>query len=450
MKFYNTLLAFACSIVMLATVACSSDHDGPDTPDEPQTYRRSVLIYMAAQNSLGDKSEGYTSASALDSAEIVSGTAQLASDKDNVFLFLDDAQKPRLYRIYRIGNGSSKRALVSKVYTWATDVNSADPETLREALTYVATNYPSDSYGLVMWSHGDGWILSSNVQNTLSSSASNEFYPSSFGVDVGPGGDMANDTDAHGNIGTQMDIADMAQAIQATGIHLDYIFFDACLMQCIEVAYELRNVADYIIGSSNTTSAYGGYYRNLIPNALFEYPTNDENIQKIADQYYYDAVDNPSLRRYYEDVGEINSVIKTSQLDNLAAVTGLYINNAIQSRLSPDMTGVQRYSTSTYFNSPDFYDMGSALYHLLGEEDYQTWRAEADKCILCHNASSQYILGVVSGYTIPAGLTDPDHVIGVSMYIPQDIFDSAPYDPFNTHFQSTAWYQAANWAATGW
>jgi hypothetical protein len=32
-------------------------------------------------------------------------------------------------------------------------------------------------------------------------------------------------------------------------VHLKYIMFDCCNMMCLENLYELRSVADYIIGS---------------------------------------------------------------------------------------------------------------------------------------------------------------------------------------------------------
>ncbi|MGN1214297.1 MAG: hypothetical protein ACI4TR_05315, partial [Bacteroidaceae bacterium] len=95
------------------------------------TYRRSVIIYMAAQNSLGS-----AGASRLDSAEIVRGASKLTDPHDNVFLFIDDMQKPRLYRICRYKNNT----FFPKVLTWSTDLCSSDPATLCNLLKYVSTN----------------------------------------------------------------------------------------------------------------------------------------------------------------------------------------------------------------------------------------------------------------------------------------------------------------------
>ncbi|MBP5361404.1 MAG: hypothetical protein J6129_08040 [Bacteroidaceae bacterium] len=442
----NILFSLFTILFSLTLVSCSgSDDESTDEPDVPQTYRRSVIIYIAAQNSLGYLESGYTSASRLDSLEIMKGMAQLNSTKDNVFLFIDDSQRPRLSRIYRYGGGGQMRTMVSLEKRWSLDVCSTDPATLHEVLSYVATNYPSESYGLILWSHGSGWQPSTNVQNTLK-------LTKSFGIDVGGGGNMETDTDSRGRMGVQMDISDMATAIARSGVHLDYIFFDACNMQNIEVAYELKDVTSYVIGSATTTSAYGAYYTDLIPQALFAYPMNDANAMRMARQYFFDATQNVSLQDYYEDLGNVNSVIKTSELENFAAVTGQYIGKAITNRQTVDMTDVQRYSDNEHFYSPAHYDMGCVLGRILSAADYQAWRAEADKCIISHNATDKYILYIYRGETYYATLDDPDHIVGVSMFVPDELYDGDKFNkyPFNKDFQSTAWYKAANWKATGW
>lgn len=480
-------------LLITAMMAACSDSDNNskknDSQDTTITYRRSLIVYMAAQNSLGD-----AGAARLDSAEIVAGVTRMTSTRDNVFLFIDDGSKPRVYRYYRAGKTGNVHAYEQKILTWADDVNSGDPATLRDLLRFISISYPSTSYGLVMWSHGNGWIPSTNVQNTMSQNSTSsmaynpsslplsagtaayaspslpisagsaayasaeEKYPSAFGVDVGEGGDMENDTDSLGKMGTQMDITDMADAIEQSGVHLDYILFDACLMQCVEVAYDLRNVTDYIVASASSTSGYGGYYVNLLPQALMVYPANDYNVTLIASQYYYDAVQNPntdaitgqSLRTEYGNCGVAISVIKTSELENLASITGTYIPRYITNRQEANVQEAQAYSTTDLFNMPDYYDMGSAMNLLLSSDDYESWLQQAEKCIIFHHVSNTYTIGAYNGRELYVPLTDSEHVLGVSMFVPRRIFDGYPYSPYNTYFQQTSWYAAASWAQTGW
>lgn len=431
----KTILFLSLLVATLSMTSCSDSSD--DAPKEPDTYRRSVIIYMAAQNSLGS-----AGAARIDSTEIMRGAMNLTNTSDNVFLFMDDARMPRIYRIHRYRN----RTLIDKLWVAATDVYSTDPAVLRDLLGYVKDNYPSLSYGLVMWSHADGWLPSSNVINTMKSNAFDGVLRS-FGIDVGPGGSMSSDRDSNGRTGAQMNIADMKSAIEQSGVHLDYIFFDACLMQNIEVAYELRSVTDYVVASATSTSAYGGYYDNLLPKALMAYPATDANVALIADQYYYDAVENPDLKRYYEQTGNVISVVKTSELESLATATATYLGKVFADRAEPSLGGVTAYSNTNYFTFPDFYDLGGVMHRLLSAEDFAAWKEVADRCIIKHHASSRFIQGYYHGSAIYANLYDADNILGCSMYVPRD---SYRYSAHNEAFRSTAWYGAAGWSTTGW
>ncbi len=425
---------FLILIAAISLCACSSDNsEGGD--DGPTTYRRSVIIYVAAQNSLGA-----AGAARLDSAEVYNGAILNSNSKDNVFLFIDDARLPRLYRIYKYKN----RTICDKIKVWPEDVCSSDPATLCDIIKSVGQQYPSESYGLVLWSHGSGWLASDNVVNTLKS------RPFSFGIDVGPGGDMRNDKDADNLPAPKMDIADMAQAIRQSGVTFDYIFFDACLMQNIEVAYELKDVTRYLVGSPISTSAYGGYYTNLIPRALMAYPANDQNVSLIASQYYYDAVENPDLRKYYGETGCVISVIKTEQLPQLAQATGQLIAKYLAGKKSPSLINVQTYCSSQAYNSPDFCDMGSVMGQMVTSEEYAAWTALAKQVVINYKASNKFILSNTAFSTRYGYITDRDHILGVSMYVPRNMFNSPQYSQFNQQFKKTAWYRDANWAATGW
>lgn len=419
----------------LSLVSCS-DHSDDDAPHGPTSIRRSLIIYMAAQNSLGS-----SGAARLDSAEIARGAMSL-NDNDNIFLFIDDVHRPRLYRLYRYRG----RTITDKVWTSPTDLCSTDPATLRDLLTHIRTTYPSQSYALVLWSHADGWLPSTNVVNTLDSIPSVTALRS-FGIDVGTAGSMTTDRDSTGHTGPQMDIDQLERAIQQSHIHLDYIFFDACLMQNIEVAYQLRHVTDYIIASATSTSAYGGYYDNLLPRALLLYPANDANVSLIADQYYYDAVLNPDLKKYYGQTGNAISVIKTSQLDTLARVTANYLPHIFANRAEPPLPQVTAYANSTYFTTPDYYDLGALMHHLLTPTQYAHWQQVAQQSIIHHRASSRYIQGYYHGSAVTATLYDPDHILATSIFVPRDRYTFYNY---NQAFRYTPWYQDAGWSTTGW
>lgn len=62
---------------------------------------------------------------------------------------------------------------------------------------------------------------------------------------------------------------------------MEYILFDDCYMSSIEVAYELRNVTDYLIASASEIMAYGMPYA-----VIGEYLLDDPDFQAICDGFY--------------------------------------------------------------------------------------------------------------------------------------------------------------------
>lgn len=431
MKHKSFTIAAALLALCLAA-GCSDELEFTD-PEEPGTGntlspaaegRRTVLVYVSAQNSLG-----YGHYSRSDSAEISAG-AQYISDDDRLLMYIDDEQNPR---IYRFTNDSPSPTLV---HTYDSDLNSSDPETLEEVLTWVTTYFPSEEYGLVMWSHADGWLPSPNTDYRTTRS---------FGIDVGEGGNMAIDVDADGNIGASMDIEDMAAAIAATGTRLKFIYFDACLMQCIESAYALRDVTEYVVASPMQTSSYGLQYTEAIRYGLFSDDPAD-----IAIAYYADATSD-EYADMYRDVGLVISAIQTDQLEALAALTASLLPQYISDGEEPGMTGVLHYLyySFNYYYRPEFYDLGSAMHRILDETDYATWRAQLDLAVTYHAATDHFYIGGYYSYLSP-----DEHYAGISAFIPQQKYTrnaaACLYGDLNAVFRQTEWYEAAGWALTGW
>ena len=134
------LLILVCSCLF---VACHRHHDDPvDDPAE-----RTVLVYMAAENNL-------TSWATSDLNEMKTGSRSL-DKRQNLIVYVDQADTIPPY-IARIKNG----VLVDSVSM--DESITADPAVLEKILNYTRKNYPADSYGLVLWGHASGWLLSND------------------------------------------------------------------------------------------------------------------------------------------------------------------------------------------------------------------------------------------------------------------------------------------------
>lgn len=417
--------------VLTASIFTACEDDVPVTPDH---YGRTVLVYMAMQNSLG--SLGYHLA---DSAEIAHAMQYIPAN-DRLLLFIDDAKKPRIYEYSRHLVGKDGKGRPELLKRWSSDLNSASVSTLSEVLSFVRSNYPSDSYGLVLGSHANGWLP---METTAAYSPRR-----TFGIDVGPDGSMSGDKGVAGTVPSQLLISDIAQAVRSSGVHLDYLFFDACLMSCIEVAYDLRNTADYVISSPLSVSAEGAYYTDLVHYGLFSSDARD-----IARTYYDYYNHQGSVPCQSGDYGIVLSCIRTDGLGHFAATVASLLEELCGStpeekmaRLkATDLTNTlyyQKYRKDLYYR-PHYYDLVST-FKTLGADDNQMARL------------NDALTGILAGkYATPSFIIDPinsstarrpdGNWCGISMFVPQAIYtrntNYCPWGDLNETYKTTEWYR---------
>ena len=418
-------------IFLISLLLCSCHNDDPVQPGST-IARRTVLIYMAAQNSLKGNA-------AADSTELMNGR-QYLSDNDRLLLFIDDdsLRAPRLYRIARQWN---KPRLVA---TFDNDTCSTSPRTLQTVLQTVKDQFPAQEYGLTLWSHADGWLPATNTDYDTPhpTIAAAPARPFSFGIDT-------NYNKYGSNEGTQMNIADLAQAIQRTGLHFNYILFDACLMQNLEVDYALRHVTDYVVASPMSIPTAGANYTSQLRCGLFA-----ASPDSITRTYYNDVVN--EYYTTYDEMGIAISAVRTNQLDALAAaLKDALPYSTLANHQSPDMSSVLNYQTytRTYFYRPHNYDALQAFEQLLPEPYLSNVRQALERCVTSHYATPRIYVGpnYTQYNTIP---TATDHYRAVSLFIPlttyTDNANKCRYGDLNEAFQQTEWYTACGMNTTGW
>jgi len=136
------------------------------------------------------------------------------------------------------------------------ELNMGDGPTLTYFTETAMTFAPAENYMLVLWDHGGGWY-------GVCWDDSSEMFPDSGRVD-------------------RLTIDEAANALYAAGLgpegeKLSIIGFDACLMSMVEIAYENRHLADYMLASVTS-----------IPNAGWDYTPILENLTADPDM---DAVE---------------------------------------------------------------------------------------------------------------------------------------------------------------
>ena len=422
--------ASICLLLAIGTLVLSCSKDETDWNERlrlpHEKGRRTVLVYMAAQNSLGAKSLHRS-----DSAEMMAGRKYIAPE-DRLLVYFDDAEKPRIYQIF---SDNDKPCLLKQ---WDVEENSSNPAHFSEVLRWMQQNVPAEEYGLVLWSHSDGWLPAFNEQYVRTP------RQKSFGIDVGSNGSMIEDVNADGEIGAQMNITDMADAIQKTGVHFRYIFFDACIMQGLEVAYDLRKITDFVVASPIVIPGNGAYYVNMLKQGLFS-----EDVTEIAKTYYEDVVSR-DLSYIYNGFGLVISVIRTDALEPLAETFREVLPRThLKDNPLTEITEASDYTIYSwrFFYRPHLYDALQSMRELCGsEEDYRMVEQAINQAVVYRMGSDLYFVGP-DAY---AYNELKPYYCGVSMFIPQEAYDVnasvCKYGNLNQLFTRTAWYHAAGWS----
>lgn len=404
-RVYGTVATMFLFIVATCSFsACSKDDETPPIVS-PYVESRTVMVYMVAENSLNKNVWA-------DVQEMLVGmNNDTLSANDRLVIYLDDVKLPRIYVVDKTTKITQFSELVP-VMTYENDVNSSSAEQLGTFIDYVKSHYPAESYGLVMWSHASGWTPSNFSGDMYSETPTKR---KSFGVDNGK-----NTTNNNGN---QMNIDDMASVLQ--GNAFDFIFFDACVMQTIEVAYELRDAAKWLIASPAEIPASGANYETMT-RAMF---LKDDYVNQMLTVY---------KQEYSNAYGIVVSAVNTEALDDYAAymksVVAAHRSEMLNLNIS-SMLNYIRYGSWTT-TSPDFLDMQGIMLKVLDDEEYAQWKGNTDKLITCVHTGRWY-----SGYPKSIIAIDDAQCCGMAMFIPFEKYTYS-YESFNEKYLKTSWAKA--------
>lgn len=380
-------------IIYIATLSClSCRHESNGLPEPSQEAERTVIVYIAAENSLA----GYATSDSLEMAR----AAHSIPAGCNLVLYIDRDQLPTI-------TWMSREHGVRLWRRYTRDQDSTDSLTMQRTLEELARAFPARHYGLVLWSHASGWIPRRKT----------------FGIDN-------NRNSAYSNNGSQMEIPTLRGVLEHLP-HLDFILFDACMMQGVEVAHELRHTADYLIGSPSEIPGNGAPYDHIM------LPMMQGDAVGIAEEYF---------QYYSKGKGVALSVVDCHRMDSLAQFTAPLVDSLWRGRACVPTEGVQRYTTfDTSLHRPEAQDIRGMMRSLLPDSLFLPWESMLLRTVVWHKATS-YWDSVYSGYE-HHNLTDPNHYSGLSMFVPQEKYE--PYG-WNTAFRQTSWYQDAGWSGTGW
>jgi len=222
-----------------------------------------------------------------------------------------------------IKKDSNENKITSKVLMKTPTVDMGDYKRVVDFMKWSKEKFPAKRYMLIIWNHGTGWMDPRTEQKGIS---------------------FDDET------GNYIRTPQIGQILKEAG-KVDVLAFDACLMQMAEVAYEVKDYADVIVGAEETVPGLG-YPYDLFLGAMDKKPemTNEQvgGIMVEAFKLFYDAAKrNANL-----------SAIRASKVGGLAQRMGSFARLAKEvgdlDALKAARNGVIRYDAVGEGSDPQF------------------------------------------------------------------------------------------------
>ena len=286
MKKIKILFVLFC--ITLFGTACHDEDEGPVGPQPREQVGRTVLVYI-----VGDAGDSYNELTTLfktNFRDMKRGMAEVDYSKCYLVVYSEMVNDvPHLISLKK-QNG---KVVADTLFTYA-EQNPLDKNVMSTVISQTINYFPADSYGFVFLSDSSYWVPAKRDANSRSIG----YYRL-----------------------TQMNIPDFHDVLLSSFPKpLKFILFDSCSMQSIEVAYELRDCAEYFIGSPTEIPGPGAPYETVVPE-LFTETDVAVNIAKAYYNNYESRYDGTKPANDNWTGGVATSVIKSAALDNLAVVT---------------------------------------------------------------------------------------------------------------------------------
>jgi hypothetical protein len=262
-----------------------------------QTVTRewTILVFMNAANNLepdsvDDMNEMEQLGSTSDVNIVVQWKRIAGYDSSN-----GDWRTTRRYYVTRDNDPDTVNS--NLLLDMGTGVDMGNPNTLRDFLQWGVRSFPARKYMVVIWNHGAGWRAYRDRLNIFARGVSYD-----------------------DNTGNHIRIWELPLAL-SVGVKWNIIAFDASLMQMLEVAYEIRNLGDYIVGSEESPPAAGYPYHRILAPVISNpnIAVRDFAAQIVAQTInYYNPDSTDNITQSALDASQVENVAQ--KVDALAQV----------------------------------------------------------------------------------------------------------------------------------
>lgn len=416
----NTVIVFAALLLCMASLSsCNKLYNGD--------FNNVMIYYGGGYNNLApDIKENIN--------QLCTGDIPETREHNAILAFCHSVKntgdyttpnEPVLIRIYR---DRKKGVVRDTVLRYDPSSISIDEGMFGKVLGDVKDKYKAKHYGLIFSSHSTGWIppgYSNKDERSSSSTSSVRDRRESLPPGVYPQIQQDPEYPETKSIGAQfynsssnsyqMELAAFARAIP---MKLDYLIFDSCLMGCIEVAYELKDICSYIVFSPTEILKQGMIYQPMAAHLL----KSPAELTDVAEEYY-DFYNTQSSTK-----AATVTVVDCSKVNRLASDMA-----GIIERHRDGLDNVQRGLVQKYFYSESnpkhwFYDIEDIALNIGADAtEMNTLRADLDAAVLYKASTPTFFDLKIERYS------------GISMYLPV-----SSWTTLNNYYRSLQWNTAVH------
>ncbi|MDR1105017.1 MAG: hypothetical protein LBL44_01545 [Treponema sp.] len=223
-----------------------------------------------------------------------------------------------------------------------TELDMSDPLVLSRLLAFAKRVYPAENYGLLVWGHGTGWRSGGTVSGTLPEPLKAVAF---------------DDTSTH-----FMGLPSLGEAVSGQG--LSVIAFDTCFGALLEIAYQIRNSAEWFVGSEGVIPSTGWNYAGLFTSFLQKpFLLPGDFCDSAMDQFIgqYSGVAGSAISKIkLSEVSALFSAFETFSGTLARNITSIPIRDAV---LTSVLTTVESYYFTSYPSDLyiDIYDFSQKM-----------------------------------------------------------------------------------------
>ena len=333
-----------------------------------------VMVYLAGDNNLDD-----AGVADLTEMKVIGST-----DRVNIVAQFDRRAASRQTRRYFIRKGT---ALEKDAVANLGETNCGDPDVLVDFAKWAIANYPARHYLLVVWNHGAGWddtdvyetarrdlglkvvrrgantgddTISIRRMRTVGGA---KFHRTLFRTTIKRAlttRGIAYDDNAKDFLDS-LELEDVVARVQKTiGRKLDILGMDACLMSMAEIGYQMRNHANFTVGSEEVEPGDGWPYDAILRALVRKSTMTPRDLAKtIAQRYLASYGANSDVTQSACDLSQADALGKA--VDGLARTLKAQINDdVVRSGVFSSRAQVQSYDTPDYVDLADLCNLLAA------------------------------------------------------------------------------------------